>query len=144
MPLDGFLEILDFDGTETIIAGESLDAAFKKAGSKPIEILNFSLESQVDLGEGKQGADEEHLFTFTITKEVDSATPQLFLAFCGDVTPYPDGFATIQAARVTLRKAAGKDPLNYLVYFFKACNIKSWKLDCKDGDELPEEEIEFS
>jgi type VI secretion system secreted protein Hcp len=143
MPLDGFLELLGQDGTEIVIAGESLDEAFKKAESHPIEILNFSMESQVDLATDK-GDDEEDLFTFSVTKEVDSATPQLFLAFCGDVTPYPDGFKTVGAARVTLRKAAGTTALNYLVYFFMGVNIKTWKLDCKDGDDLPEEEIEFT
>jgi type VI secretion system secreted protein Hcp len=146
MPLDGFLELFgDEDGSDVVIPGESLDADFKKRGAKPIEILNFSLESQRDLAGDTSSEDpDEALFVFSITKEVDSATPQLFLAFCGDVTPSPQGFSTIGSARVTLRKAAGTTPLSYLVYFFKAVHVKTWKLDCKEGDELPEEEIEFT
>src|SRR4051812_48989391 len=108
MPLDGFLELLDADDETTTVAGESLDAEFKKRGAQPIEILNFSMESQVDLA-SEDGSLEDYLFVFSITKEVDSATPQLFRAFCGDVTPYPDGFSVLSTARVTLRKAAGKE-----------------------------------
>ena len=34
--------------------------------------------------------------------------------------------------------------MNYLVYLFYGVAIKSWKLEAKDGDDLPTEDIDFS
>ena len=44
---------------------------------------------------------------------------------------------------MTLRKAAGATPLNYLIYYFSGVAIKSWELNCKEND-LPEETISFN
>src|SRR5438132_827989 len=122
--VDAFLELLDWDGQTTTIAGESLDAHFQKVGARPMEIFSFNLESQRDLSADKSATgDEEELFTFSVTKEIDSATPELFLAFCNCATDQDNPLAI---ARVTLRKAAGLKPLIFLIYNFAAVAIKSW------------------
>jgi len=139
--VDAFLELLDWDEQTAVITGESLDSHFKKTGAQPMELLSFSLEAQRDLTSDKVGGEEEPLFTFSVTKEIDSASPELFLAFCNCATDQDNPLAV---ARVTLRKAGGPDPLNYLIYNFTGVAIKTWKLNCKDGADLPEEEIEFT
>jgi len=139
--LDAFLELVDWDGQTPVIEGESLDAQFKKSGGKPMQLNTFSLESQRDLSSEAGSADTEEAFTFTVTKDVDIATPHLFLAFCNCATDQDNPLAV---AKVSLRKAAGPEPLVYMVYKFSGVAIKSWKLTCKDGPELPEEDIDFT
>src|SRR3954470_24086859 len=107
--IDAFLQPVAMDGETPIIRGASLDAKFQKTKTHPMEITNFSLESQRDLN--SDSASDDELFTFSVTKEVDIATPELFLVFCNCAT---DQANPLEMARVTLRKAAGKAPLNYL------------------------------
>jgi type VI protein secretion system component Hcp len=84
----------------------------------------------------------QELFLFTITKEIDSATPHLFLEYC---TRWARQVVNWDKAKVTLRKAAGGDPhLEFMVYEFTNVWVKSWSLGDQGGDELPEEEVEFA
>jgi len=95
------------------------------------------------------GGDEEDFFTFTIEKDVDNATPHLFQFYCKHWTStrspgkVPDGDDIFDEAKVTVRKASGKAPIEYLVFEFRGVWIKSWELKGK-GDELPDEQIEFA
>jgi type VI protein secretion system component Hcp len=160
MALDAYLELLKADGKTPVIKGECLDYHFGD-DQFPMVLQSFSLESQADLSQedalkSKGGEDEGNLFSFTIVKEVDKATPYLFYAYChyASKNPQKPNPLEIALARVTIRKAAGimkgqgggvqARVLGFLVYEFRDVAIKSWKLDNKDGDDLPEEEVEFT
>jgi type VI protein secretion system component Hcp len=148
MPLDGYLQILD-KGNKAAIKGEALDKAFAGA----IAITSFELDSQVDLGTKDLTTPQESrasFFTFSIEKDVDAATPFLFQAYAEfwssttteGAEKNPNG-GKFDKAKVTLRKPGGKFPVEYMTFEFEEIWVKSWELKTKEGDELPEEQVEF-
>jgi type VI protein secretion system component Hcp len=78
---------------------------------------------------------------FYIKKDVDLATPDLFLAYCqnhrGDAKPF-------ESARVTLRRAGGRGPQIYLVVEFQEVFVTAYEIQGGSKDELPEESVTFS
>ncbi len=155
MSIDAFLELLNESG-QAAVKGECLDAAFGNAHA--LQLVDFELTAQGDLDsayarELDEDSDKEtqakkqkkarvSLFTFTVTKEIDAATPFLFQAFCRRWSNAADPKGKFAKARVTVRKAGGA-PLVYLKYEFTDVWMYSWELSNKDGDDLPEETIEF-
>lgn len=153
--LDAYLELLN--GGQPAVTGECLDAVFSK--KKAMQLTSFTLSSQVDLTGGKPEREDEeaeeiyqppgpqktpskNLFTFTITKEIDNATPDLLLGFC---QRWATQNVTWELARVTVRKAGGGLPaIDYLIYEFTNVYVRSWTLENQDADDLPEEEVEFA
>jgi type VI protein secretion system component Hcp len=167
MALDAFLELTK-NGSP--VAGESLDRAFRKA----MAITSFWIGSGQPPQRARrdpQAETDEHAdqpttiapnnqaqpppparkpqfpLTFRISKDVDAASKELFLAYCrhadsdrlaGDQNN-PDCFDT---ARVTLRKAGGKEPLVYLVLEFGTVFVNNYELKT-DSDKLPIETITF-
>ena len=93
--------------------------------------------------------DDQEFFTFTIKKDVDNASPQLYQAYCKNWTASTshdpnqvkdDG--KFASAKVTIRKSGGGSPIEYLVFEFREVWVKSWELK-SDAENLPDEEIEF-
>src|SRR5579871_1849492 len=139
MAIDAYLELLDKSG-KSAVQGEALDKKFE--AKHGMELLNFELSSQIDpsspMGHGT--GLESNLFTFNVTKEIDDATPDLLMGYARYWKTRKD---TWPKARVTMRKAAGAKQMKFLLFEFGDVYIKSWSLDSKDGDEPPEEDIEF-
>jgi type VI protein secretion system component Hcp len=140
MAIDAFLELLDVEA-QSAVQGEALDKKFRE--KQGMELLSFEVSSQVDPSSAAAATPgtESNLFTFSITKSIDNATPDLLMAYAKywktrrEIWPL---------ARVTMRKAAGHKQMKFLLFEFGSAYIKSWTLDSKDGEEPPEEEIEFA
>jgi type VI secretion system Hcp family effector len=138
MAIDSFLELLN--NGEPAIHGETLDSKFH--GKQAVQLLSFEIDSKVDLSMGAGsdlGGDDGNLFTFSVSKEIDSATPDLINGYA---KYWKSQEVTWDQARVVIRKAGGKQ-IKFMQFDFDDVYIKSWSLDGKDGDEPPEENIEF-
>ncbi|MGF1580237.1 MAG: type VI secretion system tube protein Hcp [Gemmataceae bacterium] len=156
MSIDAFLELLNDSGNPAI-KGECLDREFSDGA---LQLVDFELQAQGELDaayahkldlerddkeeKARQDKAKLSLFTFTITKEIDAATPFLFQAFCErwSAKPKDKQQGKFAKARVSVRKAGGT-PFTYLQYEFTDVHIYSWELSNKDGDDLPEETVEF-
>jgi type VI protein secretion system component Hcp len=138
MAFDAFMQLIK--GGKPAVQGETLDAKFGKL--KAFELTKFKLTSQRDMtSEEGEAEGDEPVFILNIEKEIDSATPDLFLNYCRYATTKNSG--TFDEAIVTVRKAAGAAQLEYLVYRFRDVYIKSWRLENTDEDGLPEEVVDF-
>lgn len=114
MAYDCFLKL--GDGSKA--KGESTDS--KHSGE--IELINFSIgatnPSTVGSSTGGSGAGRVQVAPLNITKKVDKSSPVLFQMCCAG-----DHFPT---ATLTVRKAGGKNPLEYLIYTFSQVYIDSY------------------
>lgn len=166
--IDGFLELLR--GGKPAVHGESLDATFGVKHAMAIQSFTFSSDSRAaramrgmfddeDLGgdedhalagmrggkgKGKGGGPEkERPFTlnFEITKLVDSASPALFKAYCARACAMAKPYGL---AKVTLRKAGGAKPLEYLILQFTQVYVASYDVDGGTGDKPPTETVTFT
>jgi len=131
MAFDAFLKF-----TPTV-KGESTD----KTHAGEIEIMSFSFgaSNPVSIGSGTTGAGsgKVHLSSFNIMKKTDSASTSLFKACCSGAH-YTD-------ATITLRKAGGATPLEYLVYQFNTVFVESiqWS-GSTGGDDTPTESVSLA
>ncbi|HEX6750893.1 MAG TPA: type VI secretion system tube protein Hcp [Longimicrobium sp.] len=127
MPFDAFLKI---DG----IDGESTRSGFEKQ----IELLSFSLGAHNSTTVGSAGAGggagKASVSAFNCLKATDAASPQLFQACCSG--------KHIAKVVVTLRKAGGDSPVDYLKYEFEKVYIASvqWS-GTSGGDNRPTESL---
>lgn len=125
MAFDAFLKF----GSEEI-KGESTREEFENT----IEVLSFSMgaSNPVTIGSAAAGggAGKASLSSFNFMKHCDAASPLMFQACCkGQHFP---------KVKVTLRKAGGDKPVDYLVYEFEKCYIDSvqWS-GSTGGDDRP-------
>jgi type VI protein secretion system component Hcp len=84
---------------------------------------------------------KKYPITFKVTKEIDQASPELYLAYCKNadlLTSQP-----FDTAKVTLRKAGGKNKLVYLVLEFSKVRVKSYSVSA-EGEKLPVETVNFN
>jgi type VI protein secretion system component Hcp len=162
MALDGFLE-LKRQGVAAV-QGECRDRTFAVKKAMSIKSFEFGTElapaAPPDEDDDQDDDDDERPrrqapkrskpaappknpteFKFSVTKEVDSATPQLFVAYCQHAAAVATPFDT---AIITLRKAGGPEPMIYLVLEFSKVFVTSFTINAGSGDTLPEETIEFS
>jgi type VI secretion system secreted protein Hcp len=123
-----FDAFLKFTGDE--IKGESTRKDFEGA----IEILSFSMGASnpvtIDSSSAGIGAGKANLSSFNFMKHCDAASPLMFQACCkGDHFP---------KVKVTLRKAGGTAPVDYLTYEFEKCFLESvqWS-GSSGGDDRP-------
>jgi type VI secretion system secreted protein Hcp len=130
MAFDAFLTI---DGVES----QSTRKGFERA----IELTSFNWgvnnPSSVMYGEGS-GSGKATLSTFNVTKKTDMSSPQLFQACClGKHFP---------KATVTLHKAGGTNPIDYLKLEFKDLFVTDmqWAGTSGTGDDVPEEHLAFT
>ncbi len=119
MAVDMFLKLDTVDG-------ESIDSVHKGE----IDILAFSWGASqggtMHLATGG-GAGKVNVQDVTITKYVDKATAKLWKAVCAG-----DHFAT---ATLTVRKAGGTAPVEYLVFTFEQIIITSVSTGGSGGEE---------
>lgn len=155
MALDGFLE-LKFRGAPAV-TGECRDSAFSLKKAMAIKSFEFGTELGSSSKEDDEDEEDEKTgkkqpekpksnsknptnFKFSITKDVDSASPALFKAYCMHASA---GVSQFDQAIISLRKAGGSDRFVYLVMEFAGVFVSSYTLSATSGDELPEETIEF-
>src|SRR4051812_37063368 len=112
MSFDTYLHI---DGVE----GEATAADINPAGQ--IELYSFSWgasnPSTIGTGTTGAGAGKVSISSFSFMKKTDKASPSLFQACCSG-KHFPK-------AKVTMRKAAGTKPVEYLTYEFNEVFIDS-------------------
>jgi type VI secretion system secreted protein Hcp len=130
MAFDTFLKIEGIDGEST-----------RKGFEKQMEIASFSLGASnpatIGSGTGGTGGGKVSVSTFNVMKRTDASSPLLFQACCqGDHYP---------KATVTLNKAAGKAPIDFLKYEFEEVYVDSvqWS-GSTGGDDTPTESVSFS
>jgi type VI secretion system secreted protein Hcp len=169
--LDGFLELLR--GGKAVIDGENLDGTFAAKHAIAIDSFSLTSESRSArraaerMSEGLQegdgvptlsettarsrpsgGSGKERRFTlnFQVTKPVDVASPPLFRAYCKHACLPPDDpdNRPIDLAKVTLRKAGGAKPLEYLLLQFTQVYVASYEVDARSGDKPPQETLSFT
>jgi type VI secretion system secreted protein Hcp len=130
MAFDAFLQI---DG----ITGE----ATRKGYEKQIEIMSFSIgaSNPVTIGAGGAGigAGKVSVSSFNCMKITDSTSPVLFQRCC-EGKHFPK-------AKVTLMKAGGDAPVEYLVYEFENVFVETiqWS-GATGGDDRPVETLSLS
>jgi type VI secretion system secreted protein Hcp len=142
MPLDGFF---DLDGKQKV-SGESLDDKYHDR----IEINSFEfggddteLDKLLDPGEGLKKKGYPAPFGFTIEKEIDTASPDLFVAYCQsfaakEVSQIP----AFTSAKLTLRKAGGTEPLKFFKMEFKKVYVTGYTLSTNE-DGKSKEKVDF-
>ncbi len=129
MAFDAFLKL---DG----IKGESKDS--KHAGETEIYSFSFGAHNPTTIGSasGGAGAGKVSFQSFSFMKKTDSASPLIFQACCQGTH--------IATGGLTLRKAGGDNPLEYLKWGFKTVFIESiqWA-GSTGGDDSPSESVSF-
>ena len=169
--VDGFLELLKEDQSP-LIKGECLDAHFGKQHAMAILTFELNSEegkaaaAKLAMGDEEQSDADKYMLekklqeqqqkqqaankagkarfslTFEVNKDVDAASPLLFMYYCehafrkGKAKPIP-------LARLTLRKSAGAVPLPYLVLEFTQVHVSSYSME-SSPTELPGEKLTFS
>jgi type VI secretion system secreted protein Hcp len=134
MAFDAFLKI----GSGPDVKGESTDDKHKNE----IEIASFSFgasnPSTIGSGTGGTGGGKVSISSLNVMKKTDKSSAMLFQACCAG-----DHYAT---ATLTLRKAGGKSPLEYLIYTFTEFYVDSvqWSGSAGGGDSTPSESVSFS
>jgi len=128
MAFDAFLKL---KGVE----GEATKAGFEKQ----IPVLSFSFGAHnpsSPVGTGA-GAGKVSISGFTITKWTDKSSAQLFQTCCTG-KHFPE-------AKLTLLKAGGDKPVEYLAYEFKELFVNDiqWS-GSSGGDDVPMESVSFS
>jgi len=129
MAFDAFIKIPGVEGEST-----------RKGFEKQIAILSFSLgasnPSSIGVG-GGGGSGKASISSFNLMKHSDITSPLLFQACCQG--------AHYDKVTVTLNKAGGKAPLNFLVYEFEQVFVDSvqWS-GSSGGDDTPVESVSLS
>lgn len=139
MAFDSFL-VFDNPGSGAKpLKGETRDEEFKDKAFE-INSFDFGIENTLNIGSkgGGAGAGKATFNEFTVEKDTDKGSANLFLACCngghyGDVT-------------LILRKAggdSGASGVKYLNFSFKLVAIKSINWSGSDGDEACKETVVF-
>lgn len=111
-----------------------------KGKADHIDIYSFSWGASNPTTVGTEsglGAGKVSLSSFNLMKQTDRSSPDLFKFCCMG--------QHIAECVVTLRKAGGKDPLDYIKYTFKECMIESvqWS-GSAGGDDTPTESVSIA
>jgi type VI protein secretion system component Hcp len=137
---DLFLELKH--GGKNVCQGETLDATYKAKGA--IELTSFTLKSNIDLSsdlDPEESDDDKKVFSLSIKKAIDNASPDLFRAYCMHATKQEKAF---DQATLTMRKAAGSGSLEFFVLELSNVTIQSYKIEATDSEDLPEENIDVA
>ena len=126
MAFDAFLKL---EG----IKGESTDAKHKDE----IDIESFSWGAQQSVGHtgGGRSAGKASVTSFNFLKKTDKSSAILFQGVCTG-QHFKDALGTV-------RRAAGKDPVEYLKYKFSEVMVEAvqWSGSAGGGDETPSESV---
>jgi type VI secretion system secreted protein Hcp len=128
MAFDAYLKLKGVEGEAT-----------QKGFEKQIPLLSFSFGAHnpsSPVGAGA-GAGKVQISGFTITKWTDKSSAQLFQTCCSG-KHFPE-------AKVTVLKAGGDKPVEYLSYEFKELFVNDiqWA-GATGGDDVPMETVSFS
>jgi type VI secretion system secreted protein Hcp len=121
---------------------DGIDGESQKDGHEgEIDILSFSwgAANPTSMGGGSgSGTGKVSIHDFSVVKATDKSSASLFLKCCNGTN--------IATAKVTLRKAAGDAPIEYLVYNFTNVFVSSiqWSGSGGGGDDVPMESASFS
>jgi len=140
MACDNFLSITEAAKGSNLAAnakqpkGETKDASH--IGWMEIKTFEFGAENPTTIGSatGGAGAGKFKLNPFKVTKDVDTASPGLFIA-CAAGAHYP-------TVKLSIRKAGGAQE-DYLTYVFRMVYVTSISWSGGGGEEAPEESVEF-
>jgi type VI protein secretion system component Hcp len=91
--------------------------------------------------QAKKAEQKKYPIFFKVTKEIDLSSPELYLAYCKNadlLTTQP-----FDTAKVTIRKAGGKNKLVYLVLEFSNVRVTAYSISA-EGDKLPIETVSFN
>ncbi|MFK3798139.1 Hcp family type VI secretion system effector [Pseudomonas sp. NPDC088444] len=128
MAIDMFLKIGD-------IKGESKDSSHKDE----IDIRSFqwgmAQSGSMHQG-GGGGAGKVNIQNLSLTKFLDKASPNLMMA-CSSGKHYPE-------AVLTIRKAGGTSPIEYMIITLKEVMIASYSSDAGCNDEIIPETISLN
>lgn len=125
MAVDMFIKIGDVDG-------ESAD----KSHAKEIDVLawswSMSQSGSMHVG-GGGGAGKVSIQDLSLTKWVDKSSPNLMMA-CSSGKHYPE-------AKLTIRKAGGEDPVEYLIITLKEVLVSSISTGGSGGEDRLTENV---
>jgi len=125
MAIDMFLKLGD-------IKGESKDSAHKEE----IDIQTFQwgmMQSGSMHQGGGGGAGKVSINNLSLAKSMDKASPNLMMA-CSTGKHYPE-------ATLTVRKAGGSSPVEYMIITLKEVMVASYESDAGTSDEIIKERI---
>lgn len=132
---------IKFEGKNNPILGESRDSQLTGAkGWSSLMNLEFSGEHKANIGTSTTGSSAHavDLKEFKIDKQVDNASPQLFMALCsGD---------TYDKVTVAVRKASGGSKASatpYLQYVFAQVFVTNISTSLGSSDDFPKESVTF-
>jgi type VI secretion system secreted protein Hcp len=138
MAIDAFLRFTDV-GNATAVEGETQDKTFsQKPAAFELQKWSFGASSTSTISSATMGAGsgKAEFDAFTVTKNVDRATPYLFLTSCLG-GHYP-------GVSLMLRKSGGSTTdagTVYVQWDFKMVFIE--KMTWSSGDDAPTEDITF-
>jgi type VI secretion system secreted protein Hcp len=128
MAIDMFLKLGD-------IKGESMDSAHKE--EIDIHSLQWGMAQSGSMHQGGGGgAGKVTMQNLSLNKSLDKASPNLMMA-CSSGKHYPE-------ATLTVRKAGGSAPVEYMIITLKEVMIASYQTDAGSGDETLREHIELN
>jgi len=131
MAFDAYLKLAGVDGEGT-----------RKGYEKQVFLESFSFGAHNPTGKpgsggGGMSAGKVELSNFTVTKKTDTSSAKLFQACCKG-THY-------DTALLTVLKAGGENPVDYLKYEFKGLFVTDihWS-GATNGDDTPVENVGFA
>jgi type VI secretion system secreted protein Hcp len=125
MAIDMFLKLGD-------IKGESKDSVHKK--EIDIHTLHWGMTQSGSMHQGGGGGTGKvSINNLSLTKSLDKSSPNLMMA-CSSGKHYPE-------ATLTLRKAGGGSPVEYMIITLKEVMVASYGTDAGTSDEIPKESI---
>jgi type VI secretion system secreted protein Hcp len=121
------------------IEGEATAAELKPAGQTELYSFSWGASNPSTIGTGTTGAGagKVSVSSFNFMKKTDKASPSLFQACCAG-KHFPK-------AKVTMRKAGGDVPVEYLIYEFEEVFVDSvqWS-GSSGGDDTPTESVSLA
>ncbi len=140
MAIDGFIQFKTPGNGAVDIKGESQDTDYPgSSGWSGVHNVTFGSENAANVATstGGSGAGKLKFKEFTIKKQVDIASPALFLTECRG-----GHYGTVL---IVCRKTTGsKKPEPFLKYTFAQVKVLGIDITLSEDDEAPMEDIKFS
>jgi type VI secretion system secreted protein Hcp len=125
MAIDMFLKLGD-------IKGESMDSVHKE--EIDIHSMQWGMAQSGSMHQGGGGgAGKVSMQNLSMRKSLDKASPNLMMA-CSSGKHYPE-------ATLTVRKAGGSAPVEYMIITLKEVMVASYQTDAGNSDETLKEDI---
>lgn len=125
MAIDMFLKLGD-------VKGESMDSVHKE--EIDIQTMQWGMAQSGSMHQGGGGgAGKVSMQNLSLRKSLDKASPNLMMA-CSSGKHYPE-------ATLTVRKAGGSAPVEYMIITLKEVMVASYQTDAGNSDETLKEDI---